>query len=97
LWWVDPSQAVVDGKEKALSASTFTFIHSTFSVDDATGQFRRLGLDGDGTFVWTLKPGDYTIAGFQAYAPLAWVESGRASARRARTRHLRRGAGESKC
>jgi len=61
----------VDGKEKALSASTFTFNpFDVFLWTDATGQFERLGLDGDGTFVWTLKPGDYTIAGFQAYAPL---------------------------
>jgi hypothetical protein len=35
-----------------------------------TGQFERHGLEGDGSFTWALPPGDYAVAGYQAYAPL---------------------------
>ena len=64
-------KTVVNGQER--THSTGLFPTNQFDVllwTEATGRIERRGLDGDGTFAWELPPGDYQIAGFQAYAPM---------------------------
>lgn len=64
-------QTLEDGEER--SHRTGLVPVNPFDVflwSASTGQFERRGLEGDGSFAWALPPGDYVVAGYQAYAPL---------------------------
>jgi len=50
---------VEDGKERPISPWTEVFRVRIRSL--ATGQTQALRIDGDGSFVWPLKPGEYVI------------------------------------